>query len=126
MRQGNPESCINAVKYFIQTYQFRSDPYRLYYLALGTSTTAHEQFKKAEDQKYLLRHIKALDGFLTGESIINSAMIVDIPDIEKCVPTDPNPVLLTLYGHRLAAGASFAPALGNPPQTPASQMVHLN
>jgi len=88
----------------------------LYYLALGTSAAAQEQFKKSEDQKYLLRQIKALDGLLTGESLIGSAMIIDIPDIEKCVPTSPSPILLTLYGHRLAAGGSFAPAQGPPPR----------
>jgi hypothetical protein len=91
---------------------------------LGTSAAAQEQFKKAEDQKYLLRQIKALDGLLMGESIVNSATIVDIPDIEKCVPTSPNPLLLTLYGHRLAAGGSFAPAQSNPPQTRISNGSH--
>jgi len=114
MRQGDIESCINPIKYFSQTYQFRSDAYRLYYLALGTSVAAQEQFTKPEDQKYLLRQIKALDSILTGDPIVGSATIVDIPDIERCIPSHPNPILLMLYGHRLAAGGSFAPAQSTP------------
>ena len=115
IRQGDIESCVNTVKYFTQTYQFRSDPYRLYYLSLGTSAAAQEQFKKQEDQKYLLRQIKALNCVVTGESIVGSANIVENPDIEKCVPTHSNPILLILYGHRLAAGGSYAPSQSNPP-----------
>jgi general transcription factor 3C polypeptide 3 (transcription factor C subunit 4) len=98
------------VKRFLQTYQFRSDAYRLYYLVLGTDRDACEQFHSAVDQKYLLRQIKALDGFLSGETVVGAATIVEEPDIEKCVPTHANPVLLTLYGHRLAAGGSFSAA----------------
>ena len=66
--------------------------------------------------------MKALDGLLTGESIVGAANIVDIPDLEKCVPIHPNPILLTLYGHRLAAGGSFAPAQGNPPPSSMSDL----
>lgn len=100
----------NYLRSFMHTYQFRSDPYRLYYLALGTGPGGVEQFHLAVDQKYLLRQIKAMDSFLSGETIVGAATITDNPDIEKCVMTHPNPVLLILYGHRLASGGSFAPA----------------
>ena len=102
------------VKRFLQSYQFRSDAYRLYYLVLGTGHDACEQFHSAVDQKYLLRQIKALDGFLRGETIVGAATIVEEPDVEKCVPTHANPVLLTLYGHRLAVGGSFSAAQCTP------------
>ena len=94
----------------MQSYQFRSDPYRLYYLSLPTGYAGSEQFHQATEQKYLLRQIKAIDGLLSGETLPGAAMIVETPDIEKCVPTRSNPLLLTLYGHRLAAGGSFKPA----------------
>jgi hypothetical protein len=110
MYVGSAYESSNHVKRFLQTYQFRSDPYRLYYAILGTGVAGCEQFKAAVDQKFLLRQIKALDGLLTSEQITGSAVIHDDPDIERCIPTHANPVLLTLYGHRLAAGGSFAPA----------------
>lgn len=56
-----------------------------------------------------------MDGILTGETVTGAAGINEEPGIEKCVPEIANPVLLTLYGHRLAAGGSFAPAQSNNP-----------
>jgi general transcription factor 3C polypeptide 3 (transcription factor C subunit 4) len=102
------------VKRFLQSYQFRSDAYRLYYLCLGTGRDGCEQFHAAVDQKYLLRQIKALDGILSGATIVGAASIVEEPDVEKCIPKHTNPVLLMLYGHRLAAGGSFSAAQCTP------------
>ena len=100
----------NLLKWFMQVYQFRSDAYRLYYLALGTDLDGSEQFRNANDQRFLLRHLKALDGVLTGEFATGAASISDEPGIPKCEVTRPNPALLILYGHRLAASASYGPA----------------
>jgi general transcription factor 3C polypeptide 3 (transcription factor C subunit 4) len=104
------------VRWFIQTYQFRSDTYRLYYLALGTSQDAINQFRHANDQRYLLRQIKALDGVLSGRTTVGSAAIQeDTPEIPKAVMTRHHPLLFMLYGHRLAVGGSYAPAQSPPP-----------
>jgi general transcription factor 3C polypeptide 3 (transcription factor C subunit 4) len=77
---------------------------------LGTGLPGTEQFHAAVDQKFLLRQVKAMDSIITGEAIVGAAGIIEEPGIEKCIPTIANPVLLMLYGHRLAAGGSFAPA----------------
>jgi len=94
----------------MQVYQFRSDPYRLYYLALGTDVDGEEQFRTAHDQRFLLRHLKALDGLITGEFAVGAAAISEEPGVPKCIVTRSNPVLLLLYGHRLAASGSYGPA----------------
>jgi general transcription factor 3C polypeptide 3 (transcription factor C subunit 4) len=92
-------------------HQFKSHPLRLYYLALGTGREAADQFRAAVDQKYFLRNIKAMDSVLTGGDIVGAAAVVnDEVRIERA-----NPVLLVLYGHRLAAGGSFLPAQSNTP-----------
>jgi general transcription factor 3C polypeptide 3 (transcription factor C subunit 4) len=93
-------------------HQFKSDPLRLYYLVLGTGREGAEQFRAAMDQKYFLRTIKAMDSVLTGEEIVGQAAVVEGGGrLEKA-----NPVLLILYGHRLAAGGSFLPAQSTSPQ----------
>jgi general transcription factor 3C polypeptide 3 (transcription factor C subunit 4) len=110
MHTGSINDVSNHAKRFISNYQFRSDAYRLYYLSLGTGIPGIEQFHAAGDQKYLLRQIKAIDGLISGETISGAATVNEEPGIEKCNPKVANPVLLILYGHRLAAGGSFAPA----------------
>lgn len=45
---------------------------------------------------------------------MGAASIVEEPDVEKCIPKHTNPVLLMLYGHRLAAGGSFSAAQCTP------------
>jgi len=94
------------IRKLISAYKFRSDPLRLYYLALGTGREGVEQFRAAVDQRFLLRHIKAMDSLLTGEDIAGRATVTN--EDEK--RSRANPILLILYGHRLAAGASFLPA----------------
>ena len=97
------------LRWFMQAYQFRSDPYRLYYLAMGTNPGS-EQFRNANDQRFLLRHLKALDGVLTGEFESGAAAIQEETGFPRCIPTRLNPILLILYGHRLAATGSYGPA----------------
>jgi hypothetical protein len=80
---------------------------------LGTGREAAEQFRAAMDQKYFLRNIKAMDSLLTGGDIVGAASILGEVKVERA-----NPVLLILYGHRLAAGGSFLPAQSNPQYTP--------
>jgi general transcription factor 3C polypeptide 3 (transcription factor C subunit 4) len=106
-----PDVAIYA-RWFMQTYQFRSDPFRLYYLVLGTSIDSIEQFRAPVDQKFLLRQIKAIDGVLRGEPVPGAAAIVDDKNVEKLETTQQSPVLLTLYGHRLAAGGNYVAAQG--------------
>jgi general transcription factor 3C polypeptide 3 (transcription factor C subunit 4) len=102
------------IRWFMQFYQFRSDPYRFYYLILGTGVEAAEQFRHSADQKYLLRQIKAVDTVLTGATIAGAASVNQMEGLQPLVPKTQSAVLLTLYGHRLAAGGSFAPAQSIP------------
>ena len=103
-----------VARWFMQTYQFRSDPYRLYYLSLRTGISGAEQFRQAGDQKFLLRQIKGIDALLSGEIISGAAAISHEFRIPSFEPKEQSPVLLTLYGHRLAAGGSFAAAQSSP------------
>jgi general transcription factor 3C polypeptide 3 (transcription factor C subunit 4) len=116
IRQRSLADISTHLRWFMQVYQFRSDPYRMYYLGIGTGLANANQFHLQVDQKYLLRQIKAIDGLVLGEKLSGGATIKDIyPDIPSCNPTRQNAILLTLYGHRLAAGESFAPAQSTPP-----------
>lgn len=110
MAVKSPSDVAAHIRTFMQIYQFRSDPYRLYYLCIPTGHEGSEQFHQATEQKYLLRQIKAIDSLITGDNIQGAATIVNVPGTQKWLPTQINPVLLTLYGHRLAAGGSFKPA----------------
>jgi hypothetical protein len=110
VRSKSLAEIAHYMRSFMQLYQFRSDVYRLYYLTMGNGIDAIEQFRNNVDQKYLLRQIKAVSVLLTGKNINGAASVVDYPGIEKCVPTHQNPILLVLYGHRLAVGGSFRPA----------------
>lgn len=104
------------VRWFIQIYQFRSDVFRLYYLALGTSQEALAQFRLSVDQRYLLRQIKSLDSALQGTPVVGSAIVQETtPEVPKAIVTKHNPHLLVLYGHRLASGGSYGPAQGTFP-----------
>jgi general transcription factor 3C polypeptide 3 (transcription factor C subunit 4) len=110
MYVGDINNSANYARWFMQMYQFRSDPYRLYYLALRTGAIGAEQFRHAADQKFLLRQIKAIDSLLTGEPILGAASISQEEGIEPMNPRMQSVPLLTLYGHRLASGGSFAAA----------------
>jgi hypothetical protein len=118
MYVGNVGLTSTYAKWFMQIYQFRSDGYRLYYLSLGTGITAQDQFRLATDQKFLLRQIKAIDVELTGEQSAGAAVIVEVDGVEPVEIKAHSPVLLTLYGHRLAAGGSFAAAQSHLPYSP--------
>ena len=54
-------------------------------------------------------------GFLVVKRLLDQLLLLKNQTIEKCIPTHANPVLLTLYGHRLAAGGSFSAAQCTPP-----------
>src|SRR5271169_4854316 len=110
MHNSNPGNIASQVRQLIQFHQLRSDPYRLYSLALGTSRSSIAQFHKSVDQRFLLRQIKAIDSLLQGHAVTGAASIIDDADFAKEKVKMQNPVMLTLYGHRLAAGGSWVPA----------------
>lgn len=114
MYQRNFPDVAQHVRTLIQMYQFRSDVYRLYCLALGNGEDTLVQFCHSNDQRFLLRQIKALDACLSGTTIVGAASLQsDTPEIPKAIVTKNNPNLLVLYGHRLAAAGSYAPAQSN-------------
>ena len=73
-----------------------------------------EMFQRSSNQKYFLRQIKAMDKVLTGKAVVGAASVTaKNQDGSTQIPKGYEPNLLMLYGHMLAAGRSYAPALSS-------------
>lgn len=93
-------------------WQFHGDAYGLFVAAVTATKQGEETFHHSANQKYFLRQIKAMDKVLTGKNIVGAASLTAKgQDGSTYVPKNYDFTLLMVYGHMLAAGRSYIPAL---------------
>lgn len=96
----------------MHNWQFQGDAYALFVVALTATRQGEEMFHHSANQKYFLRQIKAMDKAITGKNIVGAASLTAKgEDGGTFVPKDFDFTLLMVYGHMLAAGRSYIPAL---------------
>lgn len=106
------EAGSEAVRWFMTNYQFRSDPWRLYYAASSSGSKALEIFSSNINLKFLLRQVKAADSVVRGEKINGAAATTVRTELtDPRTLTGDDPVLLMLYGHALVSSKSYVAAL---------------
>ncbi|KAI5808754.1 hypothetical protein DFH27DRAFT_589841 [Peziza echinospora] len=108
----DPEAVSDVTRFFMHSHQFQGEAYRLFIAAMTSCKQGREMFHHSANQKYFLRQIKAMDKVLTGKAIIGAASLTGkAEDGGAYVPKEFDLTLLMLYGHMLAAGRSYIPAL---------------
>ena len=96
----------------MHNWQFQGDVYGLFIAAVTATKQGEETFHHSANQKYFLRQIKAMDKAITGKNIVGAASLTAKDEVGGTyVPKDYDFSLLTVYGHMLAAGRSYIPAL---------------
>ena len=96
----------------MHSHQFQGDAYRLFITTMVLCKQGREMFHHSANQKYFLRQIKAMDKVLTGKAIVGAASLTGkTEDGGAYIPKEFDLNLLMLYGHMLAAGRSYIPAL---------------
>ncbi|KAF8477123.1 hypothetical protein BDZ91DRAFT_787718 [Kalaharituber pfeilii] len=106
------ETTSEVTRFFMHSHQFQGDVYRLFITSMTACKQGQEVFHNSANQKYFLRQIKAMDKALTGKAIVGAASLTaKCEDGAAYVPKDFDLALLMLYGHMLAAGRGYIPAL---------------
>lgn len=101
-------------RFFMYHGQFQGDAYSLFAAALAACKKGMELFHDSANQKYFLRQIKAMDKALTGKAIVGAASLTAKgEDGGVYIPKEYDFALLMVYGHMLAAGRSYIPALSS-------------
>ena len=102
----------DVTRFFMHSRQFQGDVYRLFVAAMTACKQGRETFHNSANQKYFLRQIKAMDKAVTGKAIVGAASLTaKDEDGGTYIPKEFDLNLLILYGHMLAAGKSYIPAL---------------
>lgn len=96
------------IRQYGNAHQFNNDVFRLYGVMLSSGAKAAEFFSSNNNQKYVLRQVKALDSVIHDKTITGAARIIDK---ETQPEKKENPLLVTLYAHIMLVGKSFVPAL---------------
>jgi general transcription factor 3C polypeptide 3 (transcription factor C subunit 4) len=93
-------------------FQYQSEAYTLFTLAMTASRRGIEVFHNNANQKYLLRQIKLMDQYMSGEKRVGAAYLTaQNEDGTPYHPVQNDVTLLMLYGHILACGKSYISAL---------------
>jgi general transcription factor 3C polypeptide 3 (transcription factor C subunit 4) len=105
-------SVSTICRWFLSTYQFQSEVYELFTGALTASHNGQDVFHSNPNQKFFLRHIKAMDEAIDGEKRVGSAGLSNLDENgNPVVPERIDFSLLMLYGHMLINGKSYISAL---------------
>jgi general transcription factor 3C polypeptide 3 (transcription factor C subunit 4) len=88
-------------------HQFHDDEYRLYGALLTSGNRAIDFYNSNNNQKYVLRQVKALDSIVKNKAIVGQARVVD----QNVQIDKENPLLLSLYAHIMLVGRSYVPAI---------------
>ncbi|RPB21692.1 TPR-like protein [Terfezia boudieri ATCC MYA-4762] len=108
----DPDIVSDVSRFFMHNWQFQGDAYSLFVVALIATRQGEEMFHHSANQKYFLRQIKAMDKAITGKNIVGAASLTAKgEDGGTFVPKNFDFTLLMVYGHMLAAGRSYIPAL---------------
>ncbi|KAG5518178.1 hypothetical protein PMAC_003364 [Pneumocystis sp. 'macacae'] len=97
-------------RYFSNLYRFRSDGYRLHFVAMPTGEAMLHYSANSALQKYLLRQIKSIDSMVSGKKSKES-LVITKNENESYVPMQYNVVLLVSYGHVMIGSRSYVQAL---------------
>lgn len=114
---GNDEArCLQICRYFMTSYQFETDAYRLFSAISKLHKAPTQWYSASPTQKYILRQIRALDASITnqmsGRQKPSRAALTTTEEMNKPASTTREDVtLLILYGHILAVGGSHTYAL---------------
>ncbi|KAA8909261.1 hypothetical protein TRICI_004573 [Trichomonascus ciferrii] len=104
---GDHKVSNELVRQYSVTHQFYDDGYRLYGALLASGNQATDFFNSNNNQKFVLRQVKAVDSIIKNKAITGQARVTDqTVQIEK-----ENPLLLSLYAHIMLSGRSYAPAI---------------
>ncbi|EMR08474.1 hypothetical protein PNEG_03302 [Pneumocystis murina B123] len=96
-------------RYFSNLYKFRSDGYRLYFVAMPTGEAMLHYSANSALQKYLLRQIKSIDSAMSEKN--KDSLSINKNENDSYIPTHYNVVLLVSYGHVMICSRSYVQAL---------------
>lgn len=100
-------SSSEVVRQYINSHQFSNDAYRLYGAVLSSGNIASDIYNSNNNQKFFLRHLKAIDSLVSGKQVSGAARIVD----SNFTMDQENPLFLTLYSHIMLLGRSYVLSL---------------
>lgn len=104
-RVANEES-----KTLMRTLKFYNDAMRLFSAVLPSGAAAQATFNSTNNQKFILRYIKAVDSIILGKEITGQMRVENRAEYSETLHKE-NPLLLTLYGHAMILGRSYVSAL---------------
>lgn len=96
-------------RYFSNLYKFRSDGYRLHFVAMPTGEAMLHYSANSALQKYLLRQIKSIDSVICEKK--NNDLTISKNENDNYIPKQYNVVLLVSYGHVMIGSRSYVQAL---------------
>ncbi|KAI9761734.1 MAG: Flap-structured DNA-binding and RNA-binding protein [Chaenotheca gracillima] len=111
------ETICNVARWFMKERQFTTDAYRLFAVLNRLLRSSAPHYNSGASQKFLLRHIKAMDYSLVDEEDrvrhFNERAAFTAKDEQgRTIPNDEMDVaLLMLYGQVLYVGGSYSQAL---------------
>ena len=111
------ETLCNVARWFMREYQFVSDGYRLFGALNRVCAYDNSWYNSGPSQKHILRQLKAMDSSLRRKTDSYSSVkgvasfSTKDEDGNPLLAGEINIALLTLYGHILYAGKSYAEAL---------------
>ncbi|AOW00997.1 hypothetical protein B0I72DRAFT_143084 [Yarrowia lipolytica] len=97
-------------KTLMRTLKFYNDTIRLFSAVLPSGADAQAVFNSTNNQKFILRYIKAVDSIILGKEITGQMRVENRADYAGVLHKE-NPLLLTLYGHAMILGRSYVSAL---------------
>ncbi|EEB06773.1 transcription factor tfiiic complex subunit sfc4 [Schizosaccharomyces japonicus yFS275] len=101
----------SVLRWVFNTFQFRQDSYRLWSAVLCSGHYYARYFVDSANQKFLLRLIKLMDQLVGEQDVQGAATLAKNEDGFATRPVSYDPLLLLLYGHIMAGGRSWIPAL---------------
>ncbi|KAG5355168.1 Transcription factor tau [Yarrowia sp. B02] len=97
-------------KTLMRTLKFYNDTIRLFSAVLPSGSDAQAVFNSTNNQKFILRYIKAVDSIILGKEITGQMRVENRAEFSDVLHKE-NPLLLTLYGHAMILGRSYVSAL---------------
>ena len=111
---SDEETLCNIARWFMKEYQFATDGYRLFAALNRVCDSDNPWYNCGPSQKHLLRQLKAVDFSLLGKARCKrlfqerASYSTTDGDGNRIHAEDMDVALLTLYGHVLYAGKSYA------------------
>lgn len=97
-------------KTLMRTLKFYNDTIRMFSAVLPSGADAQSVFNSTNNQKFILRYIKAVDSIILGKEITGQMRVENRAEYSDVLHKE-NPLLLTLYGHAMILGRSYVSAL---------------